>query len=384
MNLLFTPIQSRLIGPELIGFQQSLTSMIGIIIVFTTLKVETLMMHTVNINDQEKYAHAALSLAVRMSIVFGFFISIYWFYTNNQGIATLVAMMIVVPIILFLFAVDNVRKVQQIRNNQAKQYYRLSFLRNSFKNLLLVIIPVLTKISFIIILLIEVIYRIPGFFVQLRKMNFKGFNEKVMHYLIANPKVTYIYSFSLLINSVTAGWPLILIQQKDPNSGGEYAMYFRLFALPAMLISTYFSEQFSSSAKTKKQLSLYLILLMGISSVFCLAMMIIPSQLYKFILGNNWGGVFDFAFHLSTSLSLEIIFSAVSIYLILDNSMNFKYFIDLVLLMVSIIPFFLNFKLSDQILIMNMLKSISLAVFILFIYKNHIHSRVWNSRDSIA
>jgi O-antigen/teichoic acid export membrane protein len=133
VNLLFTPIQSRLIGPELIGFQQSLTSMIGIIIVFTTLKVETLMMHTVNINDQEKYAHAALSLAVRMSIVFGFFISIYWFYTNNQGIATLVAMMIVVPIILFLFAVDNVRKVQQIRNNQAKQYYRLSFLRNSFK-----------------------------------------------------------------------------------------------------------------------------------------------------------------------------------------------------------------------------------------------------------
>jgi hypothetical protein len=292
--------------------------------------------------------------------------------------------MIIVPIILFLFAVDNIRKVQQIRNNEAKQYYRLSFLRNSFKNLLLVIIPVLTKISFLIILLIEMIYRIPGFFIQLRKMNFKGFNEKVLQYLISNPKVTYIYSFSLLINSITAGWPLILIQQKDSNSGGEYAMYFRLFALPAMLISTFFSEQFSGSAKTKKQFSWYLILLVCISSVFCLAMMTIPSQLYKFILGNNWGGVFDCAFHLSTSLSLEIIFSAVSIFLILDNSMNFKYLIDFVLLMVSTIPFFLNFELSEQILIMNMLKSISLIVFILFIYKNHIHSRVWNSRDSIA
>lgn len=381
---MFTPIQSRLIGPELIGFQQSLTSMIGILIVFTTLKVETLMMHTLNTNDQEKYAHAALSLAVRMSIIFGVFISVYWFYTNNQGLGTLVVMIIIVPVILFLFAVDNIRKVQQIRNNQAKQYYRLSFLRNSFKNLLLVVIPLLTKISFIIILLIEVIYRIPGFFIQIRKMNFRGFNEKVRYYLISNPKVTYIYSFSLLINSVTAGWPLILIQQKDPNSGGEYAMYFRLFALPAMLISTFFSEQFSSSAKTKKQLSWYLILLLCISSVFCLTMMIIPSQLYKFILGNSWGGVYDFAFHLSASLSLGIIFSAVSIYLILDNAMNFKYFIDLVLLMASVVPFFLNFNLDEQILIMNMLQSISMTVFILFIYKNHIHSRVWNSRDSIA
>ncbi|MFM1962618.1 MAG: hypothetical protein RLZZ172_1463 [Bacteroidota bacterium] len=384
VNLALTPIQSRLIGPEMIGLQQSFTSLIGIVIIFTTLKLETLIFQTNESIDQVKYANAALSLAFRMSILLGAGVMLYWLFSYDKEIVTLLELMILVPIILFLYSIDNIRKVQQVRNDEAKRYYRLTFIRNIFKNLLLIVIALFAKINFTIILIVETIYRVPGVLGQLKKMHFNGFNSKFLVHLTSNPKVTYIYSISLLINSLTAGWPLILIQQTNPQVGGEYAMYFRLFALPAMLISTFFSEQFSGSKESGRQLSFKLILLLVISGIFCLLMMFIPRELYTFILGESWGGIYAIAFNLGTSLSLEIFFSAVSIYLILDNSMNMKYLMDIVLLAVSISPFFFPVKLEHQIFLMNLLKSISLGVFILLIYKKHIHSRVWNSRNNFS
>lgn len=384
VNLALTPIQSRLIGPEMIGLQQSFTSLIGIVIIFTTLKLETLIFQTNESIDQVNYANAALSLAFRMSILLGAGITLYWFFSYEKEIITLLELLLLVPIILFLYSIDNVRKVQQVRNDEAKRYYRLSFIRNIFKNLLLIGIAIFAKINFAIILIVETIYRLPGIWGQLKKLHFKGVNSKFLHHLTSHPKVTYIYSISLLINSLTAGWPLILIQQTNSQVGGEYAMYFRLFALPAMLISTFFSEQFAGTKENGRQLSIKLILLLLISGIFCLLMMIIPSELYTFILGGSWGGIYAIAFNLGTSLSLEIFFSAVSIYMILDNSMNMKYLMDIVLLSVSISPFFFPVGLEYQIFLMNLLKSISLGIFILLIYKKHIHSRVWSSRNSIS
>lgn len=382
-NLLFTPIQSRLIAPDLLGAYQTYISIISIAIIFTTCKVETLILQSPKVSEQKHFGSIASRISLINSIILSICICFLWKYFFNGDNFVFWSMFFITPVILYVFSIDNIGRVFMVRNSYAADYYKLSFIRNLFKNLMLVAIPLFSSINLLILLLVESVFRLIGIAKQFKSFKITVPKINLYYFLWGVRNTTLYYAFSLLVNTLTASLPLFFIQSIDSNIGGQYAMLIRLFGLPSMLLASFVSDRISAIHHAGNSFLKKLIISFTVVSIlFSLLMYVLPSSFYVFFLGSKWDSLSLLARKMSISISLEMLFSGLSVMIILHNSMRIKYSFDFLYLFATAVPFLFNdLVISEKLHLLNLLRSLIALIFIIIIFKKYIlRSHVWNSR----
>lgn len=364
-NILFTPLQSRLISPSTLGLYTSYILIISMVGIFSTFKAETLMYHTQDEEEYKKIGGSSLHILAYTTALFSVGITLFWYFYSKGDIKQVIGVMALTPFLLYAQGVDNVNRLFNMRISNSQYYYKMSFYRNLIKNISLISFVFLFLPNLFFILLGELAGRLFAVWTQLKAI--RGTRIiKTFRWLIVNKKDTIYYSISLLINSVTASLPLFFIQYNSAQYGGEYAMYYRLFCVPCILISTVFADKLSASENSgqvsqKKLTSVLISLAVFIAIVLEFA----PKSLYVAFLGEKWGGVSTVASTLAISLVLEMIFSGLSIIFIVKKKITYKYWFDGLFITCTIIPFIISkFDFFEQIELLNILRSTILGVFI--------------------
>lgn len=385
LPILFMPILSRLYGPKEYGILGLYVSIGSIAVAISTLRYS----QAIQISEKKEDAFLILKFCIFLVsafsiLLFFLILPVFLFYMNNLKIESIGRTVLTLPVYVLIAGLNEVLLVWINRNKQFKYISFNRILTTSFTLITSLIWATTVNHSFKGLIFGLVFGQMMGtcFLLfranQIQRFDFY-FNKIQLKCLLIEFKHFPIYSLpSDLINVVTNQLPILMLNKFATNAEvGYFSMSNRILGLPSLFISASIGEVFRQKAtqdynmngtclpifkKTFKTLFLIGILPFTVIALF-------GPWLFSFFLGNEWTESGHYSQIFAVMFFLRFVISPLTYTFYITGRQRIDFFIHVLMLLSTLVPFYLGFNLLNNIYMSLLMFSISYSlIYIIYFY----------------
>lgn len=302
--LAFTPLITRIYGPENYGILGTFVSLVSIVspIIALTLPMAIVLPKT----DKEAIAICKLSLII--SFLFSFIIGVGLFFKgsfifNQLNAGSINNFWFLIPLSVFFYGTKDIQLQWLIRKGKFNLYARASLFQSLFNNGLKTGIGILYSSAFVLVLLqalVDFVYSIILIFFTRGICFFKKNTNKYTYRFLLEKYYDFIIyrAPQVVLNSLSFSIPVLFLGYYfNSTSVGFYTLSRMLMIAPQNLIgqsiSNVFYPKFVSSLNNK--VSIYgfykkiIFYLAGVSFLPYLIIFLYGDNIFPVVFGKEWG-----------------------------------------------------------------------------------------------
>ena len=384
LPILFMPILTRIYEPEAYGIFGLYVSIGAITAVFSTLRYS----QAIQITEQNEEAFLILKFCIFLVISFSFFlflilIPIYLFYLSNFKIESIGVTILSLPLYVFSLGITEVLLIWINRNKKFKYITFNKILTTSLSIMITFIWALTVNKTFNGLISGIVIAQMIGAGLLLYRTNQMQkfdltYNKNLLKRLIIKFKYFPIYSLpSDLINVVTNQLPILMLNNYATSKEvGYFNMSNRLLGLPSQLISKSVGEVFRQRATQDYLIkgtclpifnnTFKTLVLLGIIPFISIAFF--GSWLFTFFLGNEWTEAGQYSQIFAVMFFLRFTISPLTYTFYITGKQKMDLYGHILMLISTLIPFYLGFSLFKNLYLSLILYSISYSIIYIFYY----------------
>lgn len=384
INILSSPITTRLFTPEELGTYTIIMTVVSIFGPIINLRYDLSIVMEASEDNVYALVKSSLILSTVLTIFITIGYAVYYIITcNTQNI---ILNLLVIFILLNLSGIINVLNSY---NNRLKEYGIITkvYVQRTIGQVLTMILTGFLKMGYIGLILSQIIGQFFGLKKQYSSLK-KSIRQIINVNWIHMKKVLSIHRRQLItvpstfLNSLSYSSINIFIDFLFGKTIlGFYSMSYRMLGLPLTIIANnvskiYFEEASREYEKTngyykafKKTFSFLIIM----AFFMCLFLLLFSPQLFSFFFGKNWKEAGVYVQILSPMFSIRLISTAISSALLIVKKQNVDLFLQILLISISILDFFicqfLNLSVKNFLMFFSLFGSIVYILSIIIVYR---------------
>lgn len=389
VTILCSPLTTRLFSQQEIGVFTLITTAISMFAPILSFRYELSIVTEDNIEDMISTVKLSFMLCLLSSIIVAVGYMLYFKYISDIGYSSILASIY----IFFLLILTGIVNILISFNNKMKEYKIMTYvyiIRTTAQNILMILFGVLS-LGTTGLLTSQLLGLILGFkkqsvsLVKYKKIYKRITIKNMLSRAKKNIKMPLLSTPAIFANSFSYSSINMFIQYLFGSSVlGLYSISFRVLGLPLNIISNNVSKVYFERAYSEKKAcgNFYHSTLKTILFVFFISfpmtiiLIIFSPMLFKIVFGSEWIEAGIFVRILAPMFGIRFIASSLGTALIVANKQNYELIIQIILVLMSIIVFFITlvFKLSISLYL------VMLSIFFSIIYLGYITVVVLFSR----
>ncbi|CAD2074893.1 hypothetical protein JEOAER750_01043 [Jeotgalicoccus aerolatus] len=364
LNILFSPIITRIYTPEEFGIVAIFTVFIGLFSI-ATLKYEM----AIPIAKSDNQALILFISSVLISIFFNLLLllNIFLFRTqinNIFGFENFEYIVLLIPLGALLISLFNISREWAIRKNLYKEISKASVIQSASGNIAKVIFGLLgfsvmgLAVARIVTGSLGFLSLAKGEFSRLKNILRDTKLKDIFNVLYRFKDFAFYMAPNSLIVVFATQFPLLTISVLfEPETVGYYSLAHTIIMLPIAIIGDSIADVFySESAKSIKNKPLSIIALCKrvvlkmalISFIPAIILILLGPRLFVFIFGNDWYYAGVFSQLLSIVLIAKMTFHPVNKIFELIEKQKYKFYINLIQILLLCVLFVISYSLNIE------------------------------------